>query len=114
MASTSTMNAAILFLFGKLDDHMRDSGHEKDIAIRFELVLAVFATHGMSALLFYAASRCVHSTQSDESPVLFYEKQAFDTLETFPFVPGPAKDAAADALAAAFRQRADQEEGQFY
>ena len=64
----------------------------------------------MSALLFYAASRCVHSTQSDESPVLFYEKQAFDALESFPFVPN-TKDA--HAAAQHYQQRAEQE-GQFY
>ena len=40
---------------------------------RFELVLAVFATHSISALFFYSASRCVHSTISDDQPVLFYE-----------------------------------------
>ena len=106
MATTTCMNATVLFLFGKLDERMASSDYATDIAMRFELILAVFATHGMSALLFYAASRCVHSTQSDESPVLFYEKQAFDALESFPFVPN-AKGEGADTIAA-FHQRAEQ------
>lgn len=108
MVTTQLAASVTLFLFGKLDEHMATSGHDADITIRFELILATFATHLMSALLFYAASRCVHAQQADDSPVLYYEKQAFDNAEAFPFVSkspgGPS-----------FQHRHEQsEEGQFY
>ena len=118
LASTALASSLITLLYGRLDEHLREK-RDAQTVVRFELVLTVFATHSISALFFYSASRCVHSTISDDQPVLFYEEHYSSSQEQhYEERPLVAAFANSSAKATLRREAVERErhldEGEFY